>query len=84
MDHLQRVNGPFAKSKWSIYHVNLAFIKKLKIYFVLVPFEEDERNPDIWYLDHSYLESMHSMYRKVNGKQKYSRSYIFLVFQIIV
>lgn len=36
----------------------------------VVPFEEDENDPDIWFLDHNYLESMWSMFRKVNGKKK--------------
>ena len=34
---------------------------------VAVPFEEDERDPSIWFLDHSYLENMAAMYKKVNG-----------------
>ncbi len=33
-----------------------------------VPFEEDERDPSIWFLDHSYLENMAHMYKKVNGE----------------
>jgi 26S proteasome regulatory subunit N8 len=32
-----------------------------------VPFEEDEKDPSIWFLDHSYLETMFRMFRKVNG-----------------
>ena len=32
-----------------------------------VPFEEDLRNPTVWYLDHSFLEKMERMYRKING-----------------
>jgi hypothetical protein len=32
-----------------------------------VPFEEDDRDPSIWFLDHSYLESMYQMFKKVNG-----------------
>ena len=32
-----------------------------------VPFEEDERDPNIWFLDHSYLEGMSAMFKKVNG-----------------
>jgi len=32
-----------------------------------VPFEEDDRNHKIWFLDHSYLEAMFNMFRKVNG-----------------
>ena len=32
-----------------------------------IPFEEDERDPKIWFLDHNYHENMYSMYKKVNG-----------------
>ncbi len=35
-----------------------------------VPFEEDERDPSIWFLDHSYLENMFRMFKKVNGEQR--------------
>lgn len=41
-----------------------------------VPFEEDERDPNIWFLDHSYLEGMSAMFKKVNGAN-------FLVYQPI-
>jgi 26S proteasome regulatory subunit N8 len=34
-----------------------------------VPFEEDARNPAIWYLDHNYLETMYRMYKKVNARE---------------
>jgi JAB1/Mov34/MPN/PAD-1 ubiquitin protease len=30
-----------------------------------VPFEEDLRNPSIWYLDHNFLENMYAMFKKV-------------------
>lgn len=33
-----------------------------------MPFEEDEKDPSIWFLDHSYLENMFRMFKKVNGK----------------
>jgi len=35
-----------------------------------VPFEEDQRNPKIWYLDHNYLENMERMFRKINAKER--------------
>jgi len=35
-----------------------------------LPFEEDEKNPDIFFLDHSYLENMYRMFRKVNAREK--------------
>jgi len=34
-----------------------------------VPFEEDKRNPSVWYLDHNYLETMYRMYKKVNARE---------------
>lgn len=34
-----------------------------------VPFEEDDRDPNIWFLDHSYLEGMSAMFKKVNGRK---------------
>jgi hypothetical protein len=33
-----------------------------------VPYEEDDRDNSIWFLDHSYLESMFQMFKKVNGE----------------
>lgn len=33
-----------------------------------VPYEEDDRDPTIWFLDHSYLENMFRMFKKVNGE----------------
>ena len=32
-----------------------------------LPFEEDEKDPSVWFLDHNYHESMHEMFKKVNG-----------------
>jgi len=36
-----------------------------------VPFEEDTRDPSVWYLDHSYLEAMMAMFRKVNTRERF-------------
>ncbi|KAJ1501196.1 proteasome regulatory particle subunit [Coelomomyces lativittatus] len=35
-----------------------------------IPFEEDEKDPSVWFLDHNYVESMSDMFRKVNAKEK--------------
>jgi len=35
-----------------------------------VPFEEDERDLNIWYLDHSFHEQMFAMFKKVNASEK--------------
>jgi len=32
-----------------------------------VPFEEDENDPTIWFLDHNYHENMYRMFKKING-----------------
>lgn len=34
-----------------------------------VPFEEDERDPTVWFLDHNFLENMNEMFRKVNARE---------------
>jgi 26S proteasome regulatory subunit N8 len=34
-----------------------------------VPFEEDEKDPEVWFLDHNFLESMMDMFRKVNARE---------------
>jgi hypothetical protein len=34
---------------------------------VTVPFEEDERDPRTWFLDHNFIEDMNTMFKKVNG-----------------
>jgi hypothetical protein len=33
-----------------------------------VPFEEDDKDTSIWFLDHNYHEQMFSMFKKINGK----------------
>jgi 26S proteasome regulatory subunit N8 len=34
-----------------------------------VPFDEEEKEKEVWFLDHEYLENMYTMFRKVNGKE---------------
>jgi 26S proteasome regulatory subunit N8 len=36
-----------------------------------VPFEEDLANPQVWFLDHNFLDSMFWMFKKVNCKSSY-------------
>src|SRR6201995_4397274 len=36
----------------------------------VVPFEEDEKDPSVWFLDHNYVESMNDMFKKVNAREK--------------
>lgn len=33
----------------------------------IVPFEEDEKDPSVWFIDHNYHEAMYDMFKKVNG-----------------
>merc|ERR1711915_791551 len=35
-----------------------------------VPFEEDDKDPSVWFLDHNYIEGMNDMFKKVNAKEK--------------
>jgi len=35
-----------------------------------VPFEEDDKDPNIWFLDHSFKEQMFAMFKKVNASEK--------------
>src|ERR1700733_14472311 len=32
-----------------------------------VPFEEDDKDPSVWFLDHTYIEDMNTMFKKING-----------------
>lgn len=34
-----------------------------------VPFDEDERDKSVWFLDHDYLENKYNMFKKVIKKQ---------------
>ncbi|KAM0929706.1 hypothetical protein ACQ4PT_001444 [Festuca glaucescens] len=34
-----------------------------------VSFEEDDKDPRIWFLDHNYHESMFSMFKRINAKE---------------
>ena len=36
--------------------------------FYLVPFDEDDKDRSVWFLDHDYLENMYHMFKKVNGE----------------
>jgi len=35
-----------------------------------IPFDEDDKDRDVWFLDHEYLETMYNMFRKVNAKER--------------
>eukprot|EP00112_Aurelia_sp_Birch-Aquarium-sp1_P000052 Seg1001.9 transcript_id=Seg1001.9/GoldUCD/mRNA.D3Y31 product="26S proteasome non-ATPase regulatory subunit 7" protein_id=Seg1001.9/GoldUCD/D3Y31 len=35
-----------------------------------VPFDEDDKDAAVWYLDHDYLDNMSAMFKKVNAKER--------------
>jgi 26S proteasome regulatory subunit N8 len=35
-----------------------------------VPFEEDDKDPSVWFLDHNYVESMKEMFKSINAREK--------------
>lgn len=35
-----------------------------------VPFEEDDKDSSVWFLDHNFLENMMGMFRKVNARER--------------
>jgi len=35
-----------------------------------IPFEEDENNSKMWFLDHNYIEGMYEMFKKVNARER--------------
>jgi 26S proteasome regulatory subunit N8 len=35
-----------------------------------IPYEEDDSNSNIWFLDHNYIDSMMEMFKKINAKEK--------------
>ena len=39
------------------------------VFCFAVPFDEDDKDKSVWFLDHDYLENMYGMFKKVNGKQ---------------
>lgn len=60
-----RVSNSFA-GEFRIFHGLTVFSDS----FPLVPFEEDDKDPSVWFLDHNYVESMNDMFKKVNAREK--------------
>lgn len=70
LDHYERTNTPEGKrcvgvilgdSTGSTLRVTNSFA---------LPFEEDEKNSDVWFLDQNYIENMNEMCKKINAKEK--------------
>jgi len=74
VDHYYRVAKD---TKKRVVGVLLGEIRKTKTADIVVdvtnsfavPFEEDDQNPNIWFLDHNFLENMSAMYKKVNARE---------------
>ncbi|KAI9774868.1 MAG: proteasome regulatory particle subunit [Geoglossum simile] len=35
-----------------------------------IPFEEEEKDPSVWFLDHNFVENMNDMFKKINAREK--------------
>jgi len=73
VDHYYRVAKD---TKKRVVGVLLGEIRKTKNDIVVdvtnsfaVPFEEDDQNANIWFLDHNFLENMGAMFKKVNARE---------------
>lgn len=44
----------------------------------IVPFEEDERDPRTWFLDHNFIEEMQTMFKKVSGTLYHHQDYKYM------
>lgn len=70
VDHYNRVA---ADTRKRVVGVLLGTVNRGKVSVTnsyAVPFEEDERDPRIWFLDHNFHENMYAMYKKVNAREK--------------
>jgi hypothetical protein len=66
-----RFHGKVLSQEISHFSINpiLAENNSSSLLFSLVPFDEEDKDKDVWFFDHEYLENMYAMFRKVNGKQ---------------
>lgn len=70
LDHYNRTNTPENKRCVGvILGDNSTNTIKVSNSFAL-PFEEDDKNTDVWFLDHNYIENMKEMCKKINAKEK--------------
>lgn len=72
VDHYRRVEEDDSEKK-RVVGVLLGEYRKGRLDITssyALPFEEDEKDPTIWFLDHSYLETMYRMFRRINAKEK--------------
>lgn len=70
LDHYQRTHTPEGRRCVGVVLGDATTpVLRVTNSFAL-PFEEDEKNPDVWFLDHNYIESMNDMFKKINAKEK--------------
>jgi len=70
VDHYNRVAKGTTKR---VIGTLLGEIYDLKIHVTncfAVPFEEDAKDPQVWFLDHNFHENMFAMFKKVNQKER--------------
>jgi 26S proteasome regulatory subunit N8 len=70
VDHYNRVAKGSTKR---VIRTLLGEIYDLKIHITncfAIPFEEDARDPQVWFVDHNFHEQMFSMFKKVNQKER--------------
>lgn len=70
LDHYKRTETPEGKRVVGVI-LGDATTSTLKVTnsFAL-PFEEDAKNSDVWFLDQNYIENMNDMCKKINAKEK--------------
>merc|ERR1712232_1123825 len=70
VDHYNRVAKGTSKR---VVGTLLGEVTDLKLHVTncfAVPFEEDPRDPQVWFLDHNFHENMFAMFKKVNAKER--------------
>ncbi|AET38096.1 proteasome regulatory particle lid subunit RPN8 Ecym_2362 [Eremothecium cymbalariae DBVPG len=70
LDHYKRTNTPEHKRCVGVILGDSSSSSIRVTNSFALPFEEDEKNPDVWFLDHNYIESMNEMCKKINAKEK--------------
>lgn len=70
LDHYQRTNTPENKRCVGVILGDASTSSFKVTNSFALPFEEDEKNQDVWFLDHNYIENMNEMCKKINAKEK--------------
>lgn len=55
-------------SAWEIFTPGTGLIITYNV--SQVPFDEDDKDKSVWFLDHDYLENMYGMFKKVNARER--------------